>query len=110
MEDVCPVWLVCKMLGVPPPGLHNACGNRSHKSGSAEHPEWNRRDLLYWMPNFKMSDYRVQFDGYTWTAHAAGKGYSAGKGKQGKGKDKGKGKGKGKGKDGKSGKSGKSGI
>ena len=108
MEDVCPVWLVCKILGVPPPGLHNACGNRSHKSGSAEHPEWNRRDLQYWMPNFKTSDYRVHFDGYTWTAHAAGKGYSAGKGKQGKGKDKGKGKGKGK--NGKGGKSGKSGI
>ena len=102
MEDVCPVWFVCMMCGVPPPWLHSACGNSSHEPGSSEHPEYKLGELLSWTRNdIKLSDYRVWWDysndgNCTWSSASV-----ASKGKQGKGKGKGKqakGKGKGKGK------------
>ena len=100
MEDVCPVWFVCKMSDVPPPGLHNACGNSSHLPGSSEHPEYKLGELQSWTRDIKLSDYRVMWDcsedgNCTWTAFGASKGKQCngkGKGKQAKGKGKGKGK------------------
>ena len=92
MSEVCPVWFSCLKCDVGPPALHRACGNESHKPGSAAHPNWSQGAVQRWTRDIKMSDFRVWWSGsnesYTWSPPGASH----------KGKEKGGGKGKAKGK------------
>ena len=38
-DGICPVYLACWIAGATPPVLHRACGNSSHRPGSAAHPD-----------------------------------------------------------------------